>query len=110
MPEEKTPSVEPQNDQKESKVSMMMIIMLVILIWAVVAYFMTMDHDKADQHPAAATEQSAQEVDSPANAEVAVEATEKAAAAAVVEAENVPAKDEKQAVDALMDVFAPSGK
>ncbi|MEA3301645.1 MAG: hypothetical protein U9Q75_00080 [Pseudomonadota bacterium] len=117
MSEEKNPAAEPQSAQKESKVSMMMIIMLVILIWAVVAYFMTMTPEKegeAQQH-AATTEQVAPQAtavpaEAPMDAAAAVEATEKAAATAVVEAEQVPAKDEKQAVDALMDVFAPQGK
>ena len=119
MSEEKTPAAEPQSAQKESKVSMMMIVLLVILIWAVVAYFMTMTPEKegeAQQHTAtteqAAPEASAPEVpaEAPMDAPAAVEATEKAAATAIVEAENVPAKDEKDAVEALMDVFAPSGK
>ena len=120
MSEEKTPVAEAPSAQKESKVSMMMIILLVILIWAVVACFMTMTPEKegeAQQH-AATTEQAAPEAtapvapaaEAPMDAPAAVEATEKAAATAVVEAEKVPAKDEKDAVEALMDVFAPEGK
>ena len=114
MSEEKTPAAEPQSAQKESKVSMMMIVLLVILIWAVVAYFMTMTPEKEGetQQHTATTEQAATEAtaEAPMDAPAAVEATEKAAATAIVEAENVPAKDEKEAVEALMDVFAPEGK
>ena len=114
MSEEKTPAAEPQSAQKESKVSMMMIVLLVILIWAVVAYFMTMTPEKEGetQQHTATTEQATAEVpaEAPMDAPAAVEATEKAAATAIVEAENVPAKDEKEAVEALMDVFAPEGK
>jgi flagellar basal body-associated protein FliL len=119
MPEEKTPVAEAPSAQKESKVSMMMIILLVILIWAVVAYFMTMTPGKdgeAQQH-AATTEQAAPEVTAPVTAEktsmdapVAVEATQKPVAITVVKVKKVPAKNEKEAVDVLMDVFAPSGK
>lgn len=119
MSEEKTPASETPDAQKESKVSMMMIILLVILIWAVVAYFMTMTPKKEGevQQHTATTEQAAPKAtasavpaEAPMDAPVAVEATEKAAATAVVEAEKVPAIDEKEAVEALMDVFAPSGK
>lgn len=118
MSEDNTTAAKVESTQKESKVSMMMIIMLVILIWAVVAYFMTMGPDKKDQnHQQMATTEQAPKgaAPSPEKAEAqqvpaAVEATEKAAATAVVEAENTPAANENEAVQTLMEVFAPSGK
>ncbi len=119
MSEEKTPVAEAPDAQKESKVSMMMIILLVILIWAVVAYFMTMTPKKEGeiQQQATTTEQAAPEATMPAvpaeapmDAPAAVEATPKPVAITVVKVKKVPAKDEKEAVEVLMDVFAPSGK
>ncbi len=118
MSEEKKPAAEVPVAQKESKVSMMMIILLVILIWAVVAYFMTMTPEKKGeaQQQATTTEQAAPEATAPVTAEVqqhapaAVDATQKPVAITVVKVKKVPVKDEKEAVEALMDVFAPEGK
>lgn len=95
----KNPAVAAQSAEKESKISMMMIIFLVILIWAVVAYFMTMTPAGKEQaHQQAAVEQPA-----PA----AGTGMQQAVAPGVQQA---PVNEQQDPVKTMMDVFAPSGK